>query len=297
MIRYWYLLKLLKAWRALAKVSNNPLRVLWKALWQAPMLPLRLSPQDPERRFAISLPNLYALIQLQKAGWTPQVVDEATLSWELVPSRLFHTRLSPGMDLIALHEVFIRQDYGHDFTNQAVLDVGAYNGDSAVFFALHGAKKVVALEPYPPSLTLARANVERMGLSDRITLLEAALGPETGRATFQVASRDPEANALQPTPLAQRLTPYDQRIEVPVYSLEKLLTDYGPFDFMKLDCEGCEFALVARTPDAVLQAIPTWHIEYHANPTPLEKRFRALGFYTHRALDRWGLGYLWVRRR
>lgn len=34
------------------------------------------------------------------------------------------------------------------YKNAVVLDVGAYNGDSAMLFLKHGARKVIAIEPY-----------------------------------------------------------------------------------------------------------------------------------------------------
>jgi len=296
-MRYWYLLKLLYRWPLLKQVTPHRLRLLWHILRNTPTLPLQLEPSQPERPISITLPNLYGLLLLMHAGLKPKVEKSDELSWELAPGRYFHTRLKPGMDLMTLYEIFVRQDYGSDFTGKVVLDVGAYNGDSAVFFALRGAKKVIALEPYPPSYALAEANIARMGLKDKIILLKAALGPEAGEATFRVASAEPDANTLMPTPLTKRLIVFDEVIQVPVYTLEKLMQEYGPFDFVKLDCEGCEFAIVERGAESILTAVPTWHIEYHASPQPLENRFRALGFQTRRVMDRFGLGYLWVWKK
>ena len=50
-------------------------------------------------------------------------------------------------------------------------------------------------------------------------------------------------------------------VEVPVYSLDRVLEEYGPFDVMKMDCEGCEY-------DAILNSrrigeIKQIHVEYH----------------------------------
>ncbi len=294
MMRFWYLLKLLRYWPRLKTITPHPLRLLRHLIQGKPALPLQIDPAQPEKFLQITPPNLYGLLLLLKTGLKPHVVKTDELSWELAPGRFFHTRLSPGMDLMTLYEIFVRQDYGSDFSGKVVLDVGAYNGDSAVFFALRGAKKVIALEPYPPSYALAQANIARMGLADKITLLPAALGTEEGHATFRIASTEPDANTLAPTPLTKNLITFDQEIQVPVYSLEKLLQTYGSFDFVKLDCEGCEFAIAEKAPEATLRAIPLWHIEYHAAPKPLENRFRALGFQTRRYLHRFGLGYLWA---
>jgi len=294
MMRYWYLLKLLWQWKALKEVTPHRWKLLWKVFRGESRLPVQI--EGALRELSITLPNLYGLLLLLRAGLKPQVEKSDELRWELAPGRFFHTRLATGMDLMTLYEVFVRQDYGSDFSDKVVLDVGAYNGDSAVFFALRGAKKVIALEPYPPSYDLAKANITRMNLQDKILLIHGALGVQDGHEAFQVASAEPDANTLNPTPLTQKLITFDQVIEVPVYSLEGLVKGYGPFDFVKLDCEGCEFAIVQGTPEAILKSIPAWHIEYHASPAPLEARLRALGFQTRRAMDRFGLGYLWARK-
>ncbi len=295
-MRYWYLLKLLRRWGWLKKVTPHRGKLLWKVFLGHTTLPLQVEPSSSPVELSITLPNLYGLLLLRQAGLKPRVEKSDELRWELAPGRFFHTRLATGMDFMTLYEIFVRQDYGSDFSNKVVLDVGAYNGDSAVFFALRGAKKVIALEPFPPSYSLAEANIARMNLQDKIILIHGALGVEDGQAAFRVASGEPDANTLAPTTLTQRLIKFDEVIEVPVYSLEKLMQAYGPFDFVKLDCEGCEFAVIEKTPEAILKAIPTWHIEYHASPRPLEARLNALGFQTQRTMDRFGLGYLWAHK-
>ncbi|MEM3526638.1 MAG: hypothetical protein QXV37_04410 [Candidatus Jordarchaeaceae archaeon] len=40
-----------------------------------------------------------------------------------------------------------------------MIDVGTSNGDSSIFFAMMGAKKVVGIEPFPESFDLAQKNI------------------------------------------------------------------------------------------------------------------------------------------
>jgi FkbM family methyltransferase len=203
------------------------------------------------------------------------------------------------MDLMTLYEVFGRKDYGEDFAGQTVIDVGAYNGDSAVFFALHGAKRVIALEPYPPNFALAQANIQRMGLEERVTLLPLALGVQDGKAIFQVAPTEPDANALEPpkSPL-QKLVRYESQVEVEVCSLPTLRVREGleEIDFLKLDCEGCEFALLSSLSIEEMRRVRVWHIEYHARPQPLIEKLTAAGYKVEKQRDRGVLGYLVARR-
>lgn len=302
MMHWLYLLKLLWAFPHLNRISPSPWNLLWRVLRRQNTHTLLLGPGQLLQR-QITPPNLYGFLCLRQAGVAlaaeqPAVADQ--LLWELAPGRTFLTRLTVGMDLMTLYEVFGRRDYGSDFSGQVVVDVGAYNGDSAVFFALAGARRVIALEPYPPNFELAKENLRRMGLADRVSLLPVALGAQRGKAQLRVATHEPDANTLSPadSPL-QKLIAYTQTVEVEVWSLDELLAQIGQdqVDFFKLDCEGCEFALLEALPVETLRRVKAWHIEYHAAPQPLLRKLEEAGFSVERKLDRRFLGYLVARRR
>jgi hypothetical protein len=62
----------------------------------------------------------------------------AKISW---PNNLLNT------DLMG---VLVQQCYGIiEPKNKDVIDVGAFIGDSAMYFAMRGAKRVIAIEPHP----------------------------------------------------------------------------------------------------------------------------------------------------
>jgi FkbM family methyltransferase len=169
-----------------------------------------------------------------------------------------------------------------------------------VYFALQGAKQVIALEPHPPNFALAQENIRQMGLEDRITLFPAALSTTDGQAFLQVAPTEPDANSLTPpdSPL-QKLISYTEKTPVQTISFSTLCAQYGleEVDFIKLDCEGCEFALISSLPEDELRRAKTWHIEYHARPEPLIQRLQKAGFIVEKKLDRGVLGYLIARRQ
>lgn len=51
-----------------------------------------------------------------------------------------------------LADVYGSQEFKQiDFRNKTVLDIGANIGDSAIYFSTMGAKRVIAVEPYPKS--------------------------------------------------------------------------------------------------------------------------------------------------
>lgn len=301
-MRWLYVLKLALRVLALRQVVASPLLTLWRILQGKDIHRLRLEDGRLLERH-ITPPNLYGFLLLRRHGLrlaAQQPAEPDQLLWQLSEEGTFLTRLSVGMDLMTLYELFGRKDYGEDFTGKVVLDVGAYNGDSAVYFALQGAKRVIALEPYPPNYALAVDNLRRMGLTERVELLPMALGAESGRLRFHIAPDSPDANSLAPpdSPL-QKFIRYEGEVEVEVRTLPALLDELGlpEVDFLKLDCEGCEFAVIENLPVEVLRRVRLWHIEYHAAPAPLIQKLRTAGFAVQRLRDRGGiLGYLVAHR-
>ena len=149
-----------------------------------------------------------------------------------------------------------------------MLDVGAFIGDTAIYFALRGARDVVAFEPYPFPYEFALRNVQANGLGN-VRVINAGLSGsdsivrvtrgETTKADELKASDEPDA------------------VQVPVYSLDRVLEEYGPFDVMKMDCEGCEY-------DAILSGRKIGEpgqiqVEYHYEPDRLIEALEESGFH------------------
>jgi hypothetical protein len=71
------------------------------------------------------------------------------------------------------------------------VDVGANIGYySLLWVAQSPENKAIAIEPSPRVQDLLRENVERNGFGDRITIVEAAAGWETGEVQFDVGPED-----------------------------------------------------------------------------------------------------------
>ena len=159
-------------------------------------------------------------------------------------------------------------DYGWlNVQGKRVLDIGASIGDTAVYFALRGAREVVAFEPYPFPYQFALRNVEANGLKN-VRVINAGISGNDG--TVRVTRGG--------TTIGDDLEPSDEpdAVEVPIYSLDRVLEEYGPFDVMKMDCEGCEY-------DAVLNSRKIGEprqiqMEYHYGPERLMEALRKAGF-------------------
>ncbi|PYB68470.1 hypothetical protein DMB44_03780 [Thermoplasma sp. Kam2015] len=61
-----------------------------------------------------------------------------------------------------IFDVFLSEEYRFlNVFEMDVIDVGASIGDSPIYFALRGAKRVIALEPFPYSYSFAELNVKK----------------------------------------------------------------------------------------------------------------------------------------
>ncbi|MEM3256177.1 MAG: FkbM family methyltransferase, partial [Thermoplasmatales archaeon] len=60
-----------------------------------------------------------------------------------------------------LRETFITEIYSYlKVKDKIVIDIGAFIGDTAIYFAIKGARKVISLEPYPYIFNIARKNLQ-----------------------------------------------------------------------------------------------------------------------------------------
>jgi FkbM family methyltransferase len=112
-------------------------------------------------------------------GW---VYDEANGFWIKGNLKFKHLR---G----AIFEVF---DYGEyeplDVKGRIVIDAGAFIGDSAIYFALKGAKKVIAIEPYPSAHAEMLENIKLNSLEGLIVTVNAGLASKPSKICVEDAN-------------------------------------------------------------------------------------------------------------
>lgn len=129
-----------------------------------------------------------------------------------------------------------------------VFDIGAHVGDRTGSFLRLGAK-TVALEPQP---LVHRALRLLYGRCEKATLLPMACGAETGQIDLHVNSANPTVSTAAPDFITASTGAagwegqvWDQTITVPVTTLDTLIDTYGTPDFVKIDVEGHEPAVLA----------------------------------------------------
>ena len=152
--------------------------------------------------------------------------------------------------------------------NKSVLDIGAYVGDSSILFAAMGAKRVVAVEPSPWAYNVAKKNVEVNRLGNVVTLVNCAVGREDGKVLMLPSGEiDTSFRATDS---------YRGDVPVPTCTLDSLIERYGPFDVVKVDCEGCEHDSIpySRRIGEVREVL----VEYHDGYEDIVRKLREEGF-------------------
>jgi hypothetical protein len=144
-------------------------------------------------------------------GWTVLEKTQGYLIVQMCGQRL---KLTPAYLSVIFSEWHLEWERYYlppfSLSGRTVLDVGAGCGESALFYLVHGADKVICVESNPTSLSFLKENAE------------------TNNWNVEIVPGD--------------------------FSLAML--DY-PVDFMKMDCEGCELALLK------VDKLPPLSLEVH----------------------------------
>ena len=178
--------------------------------------------------------------------------------------------------------VFLSNDYiDLDVESRVVVDIGAGAGESAMFFALRGASRVISFEPFPTTYAVATTNLLANALADRVHLVRCAVG-----RTEEVVQLDADA-----TSGCSAARPFEGGIPTTVTTLERIVTDYAVRDgCLKVDCEGCEYDVILGSKAKVLRRFRQIVLEYHYGGRQLIQHLRCCGFnvVASRPKHHWG---------
>jgi FkbM family methyltransferase len=149
---------------------------------------------------------------------------------------------------------------------RTVIDIGASSGDSALLFALGGAKKIVAVEPSTSAFSSLCRNIAKNHLTEIVLPLKAALAPCCSRTTHPwLPEQAARANAV--------------RMEPDFIALECLTRQFACSDsVLKVDCEGHEYASILTSSTEVLRRFSEIVIEYHYGYRNLARKLKEAGF-------------------
>jgi FkbM family methyltransferase len=133
-----------------------------------------------------------------------------------------------------LRETLIDKEYGEPYCkNAVVVDVGAFIGDSSLFFASRGAKLVVAFEPIPELFRILKENIILNRFEKIIDARNEAISDHSGTADIGYLPNMPGSSG-------ENLIWHAKRVISACTSLSDVIKSLGWVDILKMDCEGCE---------------------------------------------------------
>ena len=188
-------------------------------------------------------------------------------------------------------EQFLEGQYAWlDVKGKDVVDIGANIGDTAIYFALKGAKHVYAFEPYPYSYNLALKNIKLNRLQDKITLLNEGCSGKEGIIKIEEKYKNMGNTALKE---------FNKGKEIKLTTLGEIIKRFNlnSDSVIKIDCEGCEYAVLLKAKEADLRRFKQMQIEYHKGYLNLKKKLEKAGFSVTKTISNTSLGLIYAIRK
>ncbi len=213
-------------------------------------------------------------------GLVKFVIDRNCKCWFEMPDG---SRLAE-IDPFTVAETWLHDVHFLDFdlSGWVVFDVGAYVGDTALYYARRGVV-VVAVEPVPENFEAMLRNLElNPELKPRIIPINAAVAGQDGFVDISYSGPlDGSATIYGPGRLRARVR--SMRLKTLIEEASRLGVDLGAFRVraLKMDCKGCEWDVVNEA--EALRLFDVVKVEYSGylrgcSARELVGRLEALGF-------------------
>ncbi len=177
-------------------------------------------------------------------------------------------------------EQFIEQEYKWlNVKHKDVIDIGANIGDSAIYFALNGAKHIYAFELYPYSYNLAIKNINLNELNNKISLFNQGVG--TKKSSIMIKRNFKNYGGTD-------LKAFDKGDIINITTLEEIVNKFKINNAaLKIDCEGCEYNIILNASDDTLMKFNQIIIEYHYGYLNLKSKLEKSGFIVKNTFPRY----------
>lgn len=173
-------------------------------------------------------------------------------------------RVRSLMDVWIVKETCLDRDYESNSVQikdgWTVIDIGAGIGEFAVLVAKeHPSSQVYAYEPFPESFVLLEENL-KLNMTGNVRAFQMAIGSKSGQMTLATTGE-----AVQHTTTHSTVSGNASSMKVQGLSLDDLFRVNGlaHCDFLKIDCEGCEFEMLFNVSPMTLKNIDRICLEYH----------------------------------
>jgi len=161
-----------------------------------------------------------------------------------------------------IYEVFDEESYKFlNVKNKNILDIGAFIGDSPIYFILKGAKKVYAIEPHPDAYNEIIENIKLNNMEDKIIPINMGISYEKDYITINIMDVNNVAGSF--------FNSNNKGIKIPAGKLSDIIDKYNiDAQILKMDCEGCEYDIILKDYDTIKE-FDEIGFEYHTYNTKI----------------------------
>ncbi len=227
----------------------------------------------------VSFQDLFFIASLIKEGWMVIQISQNLITFQSPNNAIITCRTGIGFDIGHLVEIYLNKIYGSNFENKNIIDIGMSNGDSSIYFAKEGAKRVIGLEPDKRSFDLALKNIKESHVDNVVLPLNKALSDQTGIIELIVYDSNPNANSVDEINMVKlKGSKFKERVEA--ITLKEIIDLFNGenIDLLKMDCEGCEYKVLRNLPQEYFSKILNIILEYHNGLQDIPEILKKQGF-------------------
>jgi FkbM family methyltransferase len=160
-----------------------------------------------------------------------------------------------------------------DVSDGTVVDIGAFIGDTAVYFAAKGARRVIAYEPAPSLFEFAAQNIKSNKVDHIVDLRNEAVDNAGGQTTLYFARKHQSCSSTCFAPA------HAATFKVKAVAFSNIIEEFGDVDLLKLNCEGAEHDILRQAySQGLMRRISHVIVEIHGRPGNLLEILKSSGF-------------------